>query len=216
METKVLRYPGQGFTVTYDVKRCIHSERCVHGLPAVFNPQAKPWIAPGATPGGEVLATVSRCPTGALHVESAEESFAEAPDPVNSITLTSGGPLYLRGRIQLVTKSRELIMEDTRMALCRCGASSSKPLCDNTHQTSGFDDPGAPGAQDGADTPPGTGTLRVHAIHNGPLHIAGPMVIRDAFGDPIFSGEETWLCRCGNSSDKPFCDGTHKKIGFTS
>ena len=42
--TKLHRYEGRGVTVTYDAKRCIHAAECVHGLPGVFDPDAKPWI----------------------------------------------------------------------------------------------------------------------------------------------------------------------------
>ena len=33
-------------------------------------------------------------------------------------------------------------------------------------------------------------------------------------GNVLFEGERAALCRCGGSSNKPFCDGTHEKIGF--
>ncbi len=54
--------------------------------------------------------------------------------------------------------------------------------------------------------------------NNGPLRVSGNFVIKDAQGkDFDLSGREVIsLCRCGNSNDKPFCDGSHKRVGFTS
>ena len=54
--------------------------------------------------------------------------------------------------------------------------------------------------------------------NNGPLRITGNMVIKDAQGrDFDLAGRTTMsLCRCGGSSNKPFCDGTHNRNGFQS
>jgi CDGSH-type Zn-finger protein len=50
---------------------------------------------------------------------------------------------------------------------------------------------------------------------NGPLLIRGPFQLVDADGEEITPDRRTVaLCRCGVSSIKPFCDGTHKLIGF--
>jgi CDGSH-type Zn-finger protein len=38
--------------------------------------------------------------------------------------------------------------------------------------------------------------------------------VTDAAGNVLYEGERAALCRCGGSSNKPFCDGTHKKNGF--
>jgi CDGSH-type Zn-finger protein len=57
-------------------------------------------------------------------------------------------------------------------------------------------------------------TIDVRA--NGPLKVTGPVTIRDAEGQEfeLPPGTSVVLCRCGHSSNKPFCDTTHKQIGW--
>jgi len=52
---------------------------------------------------------------------------------------------------------------------------------------------------------------------NGPYGVSGDFQILDANGEviPTEPGRTAWLCRCGQSQTKPFCDGSHKKAGFT-
>jgi CDGSH-type Zn-finger protein len=57
----------------------------------------------------------------------------------------------------------------------------------------------------------------IKARHNGPYKVTGPVKVIDADGteyDLSDKGEAVALCRCGGSTTKPFCDGTHSKIGF--
>jgi len=57
--------------------------------------------------------------------------------------------------------------------------------------------------------------VRIRALKNGPLEVAGPVDLQDAAGAPVPTSEDpVYLCRCGQSGNKPFCDGTHKKVGF--
>jgi uncharacterized Fe-S cluster protein YjdI len=55
---------------------------------------------------------------------------------------------------------------------------------------------------------------QVCASADGPLLVSGGVRILDAEGAVLYEGERAALCRCGGSSNKPFCDGTHKKNGF--
>lgn len=59
-------------------------------------------------------------------------------------------------------------------------------------------------------------TLIVNA--NGPYETVGPLTIVDPTGEEVHvpDGKRVWLCRCGGSGDKPFCDGTHETNGFTA
>jgi CDGSH-type Zn-finger protein len=52
--------------------------------------------------------------------------------------------------------------------------------------------------------------------NDGPYHIKGKFKIVTDGGREIAvdDGDETWLCRCGHSASKPFCDGSHKKAAF--
>ena len=56
---------------------------------------------------------------------------------------------------------------------------------------------------------------KITALNDGPYLVKGPIVLLDAEGNS-FAVERTTvaLCRCGASTKKPFCDGTHSKIGF--
>jgi CDGSH-type Zn-finger protein/ferredoxin len=51
---------------------------------------------------------------------------------------------------------------------------------------------------------------------DGPLHVSGAVRLSNSKGETIPTEAQFWLCRCGASSNKPFCDGTHKKVGFSS
>jgi uncharacterized Fe-S cluster protein YjdI len=54
----------------------------------------------------------------------------------------------------------------------------------------------------------------VETTPNGPLMVYGNVTIKDSKGNLIKKNNVTAFCRCGASSNKPFCDGSHKKIGF--
>lgn len=51
---------------------------------------------------------------------------------------------------------------------------------------------------------------------DGPLVVAGVTQIRNSRGEALQAEDPFYLCRCGASGNKPFCDGSHKKIGFTA
>jgi CDGSH-type Zn-finger protein len=53
-----------------------------------------------------------------------------------------GGPLCVRGLVRLLKADGNVIVEDRRLALCRCGQSHNKPFCDNSHLGVAFDDLG--------------------------------------------------------------------------
>lgn len=58
--------------------------------------------------------------------------------------------------------------------------------------------------------------VTIKALPNGPYRAAGPFLITDPKGNEIAieEGRAVSLCRCGGSANKPFCDGTHARIGF--
>ena len=59
-------------------------------------------------------------------------------------------------------------------------------------------------------------TIQVRA--NGPLKVTGPISLVDAEGVPfeLPAGTSIVLCRCGHSKNKPFCDTTHRELGFSA
>ncbi|MEP6936606.1 MAG: CDGSH iron-sulfur domain-containing protein [Chthoniobacterales bacterium] len=56
--------------------------------------------------------------------------------------------------------------------------------------------------------------VTIDIIKNGPLIVKGPVELKDSDGKTYPAEKRMALCRCGASTTKPFCDGTHSKIGF--
>jgi CDGSH-type Zn-finger protein len=127
--------------------------------------------------------------------------------------VTRGGPLHLHGDIEVLDDQGNVILRDTRVALCRCGLSKHKPLCDDSHAAAGFAEEGVLREPDRVEDPGATGTgLRVTLRTHGPLEITGPFAIASADRKTLLAGTKTKLCRCGHSGAKPFCDGSHKRL----
>lgn len=129
------RYKSDKIEVTYDPKRCIHAALCLMGLPQVFDTRARPWVQPAKADAESVAETVRSCPSGALQYKRLDGGPEEQPDERNSIEVTPGGPYYVRGSIELRDSDGQVISQESRVALCRCGQSKGKPFCDNTHRT---------------------------------------------------------------------------------
>jgi CDGSH-type Zn-finger protein len=57
--------------------------------------------------------------------------------------------------------------------------------------------------------------IQIQITENGPYKVTGDIELLDYDGNPVQTrGGAVFLCRCGGSTTKPFCDGTHSKIGF--
>ena len=118
--------------VHWEPKLCIHTARCLRGLPQVFDINRLPWIKLEAASAEQIAEVVRRCPTSALRFERLDGGPQEQAPEQTTIQATPDGPLYVRGDIKIVNQdgsTRNL----TRAALCRCGHSKNKPFCDGSH-----------------------------------------------------------------------------------
>lgn len=211
--SEVKEYRGAGLVVRFDQARCIHAGECVHGAPEVFDTKAKPWIQPEKGAAERIIAVVAKCPSGALTALREDGSATELPPAVNEAHLAPDGPLFLRGDISIHDGDGKLLSRETRVALCRCGATKTAPFCDNSHNGIGFEHDGA--CAQGELKELAAGPLKITISSGGPAQCDGSLTVFDAFGDEVLRTDQCWFCRCGASNDKPFCDGSHKTVGFT-
>ena len=207
------RYTGTDVDITYNLKRCIHAEFCVKRLAQVFDKQKRPWVDPNGASAEDVAAVNHLCPSGALHYERKDGGSPEPVPETNTIIVWRDGPLQFTADLSLNGAAVALATE-TRATLCRCGASQNKPFCDNTHKDIGFSAHEVEPLQTRPELVQTGGRLTVTAQPDGPFEVEGNLEIRDEAGNTLYIGNKTALCRCGGSGRKPFCDGTHKTIGF--
>jgi CDGSH-type Zn-finger protein/uncharacterized Fe-S cluster protein YjdI len=217
VSARIREYKGKDIVVRYDVKRCIHAEECVKGLPTVFAKDRRPWVDPDGAGADYVAEVVERCPTGALYHERTDGGPGEELPGQNTVTVTVDGPLYVAGEVDTLLGDGSVVSTDTRVAYCRCGASENKPFCDGRHADAGFEAPGAiaESRPDSQEIAAGE-KLAVTLAGNGPLLLKGPVTVRGAGGEDTVARNSVALCRCGASQKKPFCDGSHKNIDFVA
>jgi CDGSH-type Zn-finger protein/uncharacterized Fe-S cluster protein YjdI len=212
-QSPLYRYPGKDIDVVWDERLCIHIGECGRAKGDLFVAGRKPWCQPDLTSVAEVADVCERCPSGALVYEAKDGATAEKAADRNTIAVTYNGPLFARGALAIAGAPADMPGVRFRAALCRCGQSKRKPFCDNSHEAAGFKDYGAVG-----ETGPGLaargGTLEIRPLKNGPLQVKGNLSILASTGLVRWHGAEAYLCRCGTSKNKPFCDGSHKKAGF--
>ena len=134
----------------------------------------------------------------------------------NTIQPQVDGPLSVEGDLEIFAADGKSIRKAAQMWLCRCGRSANKPFCDGSHRKVGF----AADAQVAADyyiKKPESGTpgpdLRLALRTNGPIGCFGKVQISGE-GGSAWTGDQANLCRCGQSGNKPFCDGSHRDSGF--
>lgn len=65
----VKEYSNGEITVVWQAGKCIHSGNCVKNLPQVFKPKDSPWVKVDAATSEEIIAAVSKCPSGALSIK---------------------------------------------------------------------------------------------------------------------------------------------------
>lgn len=201
---------GKAVVVRFDGRRCVHARQCVLGQPRAFKANTPgTWIFPDEA-SAEALAIVAHtCPSGAITYERHDGGAPEAAPAVNVAMVRENGPLALRAPLTFAGAAAGY-----RATLCRCGASANKPFCDGSHNAAGFTATGEPATRPSEPLAVRDGPLLVDPQPDGPLHVLGNLEITSGTGRTIARVTEAWLCRCGGSVNKPYCDGSHRRIGF--
>jgi CDGSH-type Zn-finger protein/uncharacterized Fe-S cluster protein YjdI len=203
---------GRNVLLRFEGKRCIHSRHCVLGAPGVFRANVKgAWLNPDGASVEELVAIAHDCPSGAITYDRLDGGPAEGPPPVNVIRIRENGPLAVHAKIELEGRGAML-----RATLCRCGASKNKPYCDGSHVALSFVASGEPMTQPSEPLVQRDGLLAIAPTANGPLSVRGNVEVCSGTGRTVTRVSQARLCRCGGSANKPFCDGTHARIGFRS
>jgi len=199
-------------TLRFNGRRCIHSRGCVLGAPKVFPAGVVgPWLHPELATVEQCVEIAHGCPSGAITYERHDGGPQEAPPPINVLRIRENGPYAIHAEMDLAGQGPCL-----RAVLCRCGQSAHKPFCDNSHRKAGFIASGEPATIDSEPLEARDGILHITPVVNGPLQVNGNLEICAGTGRMVTRVESVRLCRCGGSGNKPFCDGTHARIGFRS
>lgn len=144
-DDKTMEYTNGEITVVWKPDVCIHAGECVKGSPEVFKPKERPWIQIERSSTERIMSTIDNCPSGALsyRVEKKEEEDSSGEAEVESgafrIKATKNGPFLAFGDIELEDGDGNVkLCKGRNIALCRCGASTTKPFCDGSHSKVNF------------------------------------------------------------------------------
>ncbi len=207
---------GKEATIHFNAQKCIHSRSCVLSHPDVFVPNVVgAWIHPDAQPAAELMRIAQNCPSGAITVVRHSAGAEAAADSnglpiVNTVRVRENGPLAVEAELLINGQ----LQANPRATLCRCGQSQNKPFCDGSHGAAAFVATGEPTTAAFSALTLRCGPLDVQPVPNGPLRVVGNLEVVSGTGRTCNKLSEAYLCRCGQSKNKPYCDGSHKATGF--
>lgn len=120
-------------------------------------------------------------------------------DPENDVCkfypLESAATLMIPAQRALLERLRERLEQEKREAACRGRGGQVR--------------------KSPQEVDPMAETVRIKTIQDGPYEVRGPVELVDSRNRPFqISEQPIYLCRCGHSANKPFCDGSHKQFGF--
>lgn len=201
---------GEHVVLTFDNNKCIHARFCVMEAPETFLANIDgPWLYPDDTEPDLLYAIGRECPSGAISIARKDGGCEEKAPQVNILRVRENGPLAFNGDLTINGEDAGF-----RRTLCRCGKSEKKPYCDGSHGPAGFEASGERAARDTNMPPERSGQIDIRPQPNGPLMVSGHLEICGGTGTLIERTDSCRLCRCGASANKPFCDGSHARIGF--
>jgi len=132
-------YEGAGVVVRDDRGLCEHAGFCSNRLSNVWDMvrQAGP---DDSEVKAQMTAMIEHCPSGALSYRMTPDGDDVEPELLREIAIVDDGPYFVTGGIPVDRADGLMLESRNRMTLCRCGASSNKPLCDGSHKDAGFRD----------------------------------------------------------------------------
>jgi len=139
IEDKRDSFRGKTITIHDNRAICAHAGVCTDGLAAVFRLKKEPWIHPDAAGADEIVATIDKCPSGALSY-SVDDVEHRDSDGEPAIFIAPNGPYVVTGGPELLDTNMGEGTSKARFTLCRCGGSANKPFCDGAHWHNGFND----------------------------------------------------------------------------
>jgi CDGSH-type Zn-finger protein len=128
-----------GLTVRDDRSICVHAGFCGTRVSNVWKMASE---TDESTVRLAVINMVEKCPSGALTYRFDGSDDDVEPEYATGVSILDDGPLWVHGGVTVELPDGSVIETRNRVTLCRCGASSNKPLCDGSHKEAGFSDRG--------------------------------------------------------------------------
>jgi len=168
--------------------------------------------APAEAPRGEQLTTSAKALDRWFKERQKNQGAPRLLEVPNEALVSSGGPLQITGNITLVGEDGT-IQYANHLTLCRCGSSNTKPNCDGQHLEREFLHTGK--ISEASEIPPThrASKITISCIRDGPITFRGRLRLHNKFGQECVKMRGS-LCRCGQSANKPFCDGSHERVEF--
>ena len=143
MKDIVKEYTNGEVTIVWKPDLCTHASFCWKELPAVFNPQKRPWVNAEGASTERIIEQIKRCPSGALsyYMNDQKQAMETKDKSQSSIEAEAvhNGPLLIKGDITIVRAGLKNENRPDGAAFCRCGKSKNQPFCDGSHMTNPFE-----------------------------------------------------------------------------